>query len=148
MPRSKDVEMKEEVKAEQCEETEAKMETEEGTKEPKEDAQEKKDEKKEVDEASSKSVQLIDSVSNDIEELRSPGMMYFACHQSPKFPGTSAVVINNQEEENVDYLKELEAELEKAENDVFEIEDITVPWHIKTLTSSHISLTWKQAPVW
>ena len=82
MPRSKDVEMKEEVKAEQCEETEAKMETEEGTKEPKEDAQEKKDEKKEVDEASSKSVQLIDSVSNDIEELRSPGMMYFACHQS------------------------------------------------------------------
>ena len=38
------------------------------------------------------------------------------------------MVINNQEEENVDYLKELEAELEKAENDVFEIEDITVPW--------------------
>lgn len=129
MPRSKDVEMKEEVKAEQCEEAETKMETEEGTKEPKEDAQEKKDEKKEeVDEASSKSVQLIDSVSNVLEELRSPGMMYFACHQSPKFPGTSAVVINNQEEENVDYLKELEAELEKAENDVFEIEDITVPW--------------------
>lgn len=61
------------------------------------------------------------------------------------------MVINNQEEENVDYLKELEAELEKAENDVFEIEDITVPWQkakrIKTLTSSHISLTWKQAPV-
>ena len=27
----------------------------------------------------------------------------------------------------MDYLKELEAELEQAENDVFEIEDITVP---------------------
>ena len=122
--------MKEEVKAEQCEEAEAKMETEEGTKEePKEDAQEKKDEKKEeVEEASSKSVQLIDSVSNDIEELRSLAMMFFAYHQIPKCPVTSAVVINNQEEENVDYLNELEAELEKAENDVFEIEDITVPW--------------------
>ena len=31
-----------------------------------------------------------------------------------------------EEAENVDYLKELEAELEQAENDVFEIEDITV----------------------
>ena len=89
MPRSKDVEMKEGVKAEQCEEAEAKMETEEGTKEPKEDAQEKKDEKKEeVDEASSKSVQLIDSVSNDRREeaqgwciLHATKVLNFLAHQ-------------------------------------------------------------------
>ena len=38
----------------------------------------------------------------------------------------SPVLSQEEEEENVDYLKELEAELEQAENDVFEIEDITV----------------------
>ena len=38
----------------------------------------------------------------------------------------SPILSQEEEEENVDYLKELEAELEQAENDVFEIEDITV----------------------
>lgn len=40
---------------------------------------------------------------------------------------TYCVRVVGREEENIDYLKELEEELEQAEYDVFEVEDVTEP---------------------